>query len=277
MMQRPDRLCASLCLAVAGALAWTKPAAAEPPESTVEPAPAEDAAVEKAPPADAKADAKADEPEAKKGDCKLELVVDRSTLAKVKLSVDGERVAPAPDGIAVDTLPGRHVVTAVLGLRKVDYVTHLEPGQTKTLRVSLPKTAPLAPLSLLPPPSAEQDGVPYSSDAWQRSAGLVVGGAGVVGLGVAGAFFANAMHKKAEAAKACSGPVPCEPKVRQTLDAKAAESSNIAAVAAATGFALAGVGAVLFITAPRPPGMKELRFSPTFASGGGGISAKATF
>jgi hypothetical protein len=224
---------------------------------------------------------RATEPEALKageGDCKLELVVEHAIAARVRLSIDGERVAAEP-GVALDTSAGRHVVTAVVGLTKVDFVTHVEPGQKKTLRVSVPRAAShvFTPLPVLPRLGAEPDSAPYSSEAWQRSAGLVVGGAGVLGLGVAGAYFADALHKRNEAAKACSGPTPCEPKARQAMDAKAADSGNIAAIAAVTGFALAGAGAILYLTAPSPPGIKDLRFSPTLASGGGGISAKATF
>jgi hypothetical protein len=275
MMRGSRRLGASVCLTLAAALGWVGRAAADPPAPV--PAPAT-AGTKPEGPADAKAaetDARA--AQADRGDCKLELVVEHAIAAKVKLSIDGERVTAG--AAAFDTSAGRHVVTAVVGLKKIDFVTHLEPGQKKTLRVSVfePASRVLTPMPVLPALGTERDGAPYSSDAWQRSAGLAVGGAGVVGIGVAGAFFADALHKRSEAAKACNGPTPCEPKVRQTLDAKAAESSDIAAVAAVTGFALAGAGAVLYLTAPAPPGIKNLRFSPTFASGGGGIAAKATF
>lgn len=162
----------------------------------------------------------------------------------------------------------------------VDGAIVLESTEKKTLRLASVPSVPRAVTPLVLPPvlGAEGERQPYVSDAWQRSAGLVVGGAGVVGLGVAGAFFADALHKRAEAAKACPPAGPCEPKARQSLDARAAESGNIAAIAAVSGLALAGMGAVLYLTAPAPSGLKDLKFSPTFASGvGGGISAKASF
>ena len=271
-MRGSRRLGASFFLSLVGAFGFAGRAAAELPAPALEGTKAASPVGEKEAAPEPGAD------KAEKGDCKLELVLEHPIASRVKLSIDGERVAADPGGVTVDTSAGRHMVTAVVGLTKVDFVTHVEPGQKKTLRVSLPRSAPhaLAPLAVLPP-LADADSAP-SSDAWQRSAGLVVGGAGVLGLGVAGAYFADALHKRNEAAKACNGPTPCEPKARQTLDAKAAESSDIAAVAAVTGFALAGAGALLFLTAPKPPGMRDLRFSPTFASGGGGgISAKATF
>jgi hypothetical protein len=273
MMRGSRRLGASFCISLVGAFGFAGRAAAEPPEPAVEGTKAEPPVGEK------RAAAEPGAGKAEMGDCKLELVLEHAFDSRVKLSIDGERVAAEPGGVTIDTSAGRHRVTAVVGLKKVDFVTHVEPGQKKILRVSMPRSAPhaLAPLAVLPP-LGQADSASDSSDAWQRSAGLVVGGAGVLGLGVAGAYFADALHKRNEAAKACNGPTPCEPKARQTLDAKAAESSNIAAVAAVTGFALAGAGTLLFLTAPTPPGMRDLRFSPTFASGGGGgITAKATF
>jgi hypothetical protein len=136
---------------------------------------------------------------------------------------------------------------------------------------------PLAPANgvAIPAPTEPVEDTPRPSfDAWQRPVGLVVGGAGVVGLGVAGAFTLDMLTKRADAQRACS-PAPCRQQDRTMDEARA--SGNIAVLAAVSGFALAGAGAVLYLTAPAPPVVHDLRFSPTFASGGGGISAKASF
>jgi hypothetical protein len=146
------------------------------------------------------------------------------------------------------------------------------PSEPKVLATAVvPAPASDVVVVPLPPPPAEQD-APRRFDDWQRPVGLVMGGAGVVGLGVAGAFTLDMLTKRADS-KPCTGS--CKPRDQSDDDARA--SGKIAAVAAVTGFTLAAAGGVLYLTAPAPPVVRDLRFSPTFASGGGGISAKATF
>jgi hypothetical protein len=206
--------------------------------------------------------------------CELTLVVDGARASKVKLTLDGRPFVPGQVGAAQPVKLGRHVVTAVSGLKKIEVSADLVDGEKRTLRVSFPEEKRTTIEMSVPAmdPRAETSG-PYRFDGWQRPVGLVVGGAGVLSLGVAGAFVLDALSRKTDPPKNCAGA--CKPQDRPDDGARA--TGNLAVLAAVTGFSLAGAGAVLYLTAPAPPLVKDLRFSPTFAQSGGGISAKASF
>jgi serine/threonine-protein kinase len=89
-----------------------------------------------------------------------------------------------------------------------------------------------------------------------RLIGLVVGGAGVVGLGVGTFFGVKAISKNSDAEAYCKGGSTCEDERGVTLTEEAKSAATVSNVAFGLGAAAAIGGAVLvFVVAPRqaPP------------------------
>ncbi len=89
-----------------------------------------------------------------------------------------------------------------------------------------------------------------------RLIGLVVGGAGVVGLGVGTFFGVKAISKNSDAEGYCKGGSTCEDERGVTLTEEAKSAATVSNVAFGLGAAAAIGGAVLvFVVAPRqtPP------------------------
>jgi hypothetical protein len=123
-------------------------------------------------------------------------------------------------------------------------------------------TAPATPAPVAPPPE------PASNGRGQRTAGLVVAGAGVVGLGVSGVFALLAKGQYDDSLINCmeSNHDVCTPQgVSQRDDARS--MGNAATVAFGVGAAALVAGGVLWFTAPRgashPSGAASFGLAPT--------------
>jgi hypothetical protein len=180
---------------------------------------------------------------------------------------DGVAVGHGEFGVALPIDPGPHVIEASAP-KKQPWSTQIEVSP-KTLdarvRISLadaPEQAAVAPAgtgtegatnaSPTPPiPSTEPQARP-SSWSGQKSAAIVVGGAGIVGIALGAVFGLQAKSKNDDALQPANCPTPtqCNPSgLSLTDDAKTdATISTIAFVAG--GAALIG-GVVLWWTAPR--------------------------
>lgn len=213
-----------------------------------------------------------------------------SDVPGLEVKRDGVKVGHAEFGVPIPVDPGTHVIDATAPNKqpfegKVD----VAPKQANaTLTVTLadaPQGAPApapaaattpaqsaAPAAATAPPPEQ----PASSWNGQKTAAIVVGGIGIVGIGVGSAFGLIAKSKNDQALENCRTPTLCDQTgLDLTHDAKSAATvSTIAFVAG--GVALAG-GIVLWLTAPSSSPSSSatgLRFVPLVGSslGGGALS-----
>ena len=188
-------------------------------------------------------------------------------LADVKVTMDGEVLAEHLDGSALSVDPGEHTFTfetagqpsveKQLVVREADKERH-EPVQFGT---------PLGP-EQQPGPDHGTAGTQSGSHglSTQKIVAIVVGGVGVAGLGVGGAFGMIAISKKNDAQKIC--PQDCVDTAGTKAWSDAKTAGNISTIAfIAGGVALAG-GAVLWFTAPAKTevglGPASIRFRRSF-------------
>ncbi len=196
-------------------------------------------------------------------------------LVDVKVSVDGQPLVSKLDGRAVPLNAGPHAFHFEgAGGASLDRQVLVKEGETNQsvavvlgAAASLPppsgaSTAPAASPSAASP--AESGG---SSHAW-RTAGWVLGSAGVVGLGVGAVFGGMAMADKSSA--------HC---VNNVCDAGTVSGIKSHALASDIGWIAGGVllasgGALILFT---PSGGHEaatgLRVAPVVTAGGGGLMA----
>ena len=130
----------------------------------------------------------------------------------------------------------------------------LAPSANEVINVpELTSTAPLvAKVDTTPPPREEPKGNS------RKTAGYVVGGAGIVALGVGAFFGIRALGKKNDVEEACPlGRMACDPndmtKLQQATDdySSARTSATLSTILVPVGIAAVGVGAFLVFTAPR--------------------------
>lgn len=171
----------------------------------------------------------------------------------LELRLDGV-VMPSVATSGVHALePGRHTLVATApGRKRWSLAIDAAVGQIVAADVVVEEEAPLreAPVHDHPRPDDDR-GMPT-----QKLVGLVLGGAGLVGIGVGAVFAVVAKLKLDDAKTACSpGTYPvCDDRSRDAVTSAnqsadgAATTSTVFFVAG--GVALAG-GAVLFFTAPR--------------------------
>lgn len=96
----------------------------------------------------------------------------------------------------------------------------------------------------------------------QRTTGLVLGGAGVVGLGLGAFFGLQASNKWSDAKSKCADyPYGCSPE-GTSLRSSASSTANLSTVAFIAGGALLATGVVLYLTAPSRQEQVALELGP---------------
>jgi hypothetical protein len=216
-------------------------------------------------------------------------------LRAVKVTVDGEPLAERLDGRGLVVDPGDHVfelategrstVTRRLLLRegeksRVETIVFGEP-----VRAAEPARPPPAPKPVLspqkPPPPQEKAASTASAGSAQRVAGLVVGGAGLVALGLGVAFGASASSSWSSAQSECStGPGNCPSHALAVSDHDSAVTAGtVSTVAFIAGGALLTGGLVLYFTAPKggAPKTGALGVTPSIGPTGGSLQVLGRF
>ncbi len=169
------------------------------------------------------------------------------------VKLDGNVIDPAVLGTPIPVDAGKHTVEATAKNKK-PFTKEIEVTEKlKNPSVDIPplEDDPAAnketPELKVEPPKEERSG-------WgtQKTAGLVVGIAGVVGLGVGGFFGLKTQSTWRDAQSHCTSNLECEAE-GVTLAEQARSSGNIATIAVIAGGVLAAGGAVLFFTAPSRP------------------------
>lgn len=178
---------------------------------------------------------------------------------------DGVRVDAGEWGVPIPVDPGSHAISATAPGHKgwtssVDVAS--SDGAQASVSVpaleALPVEAPPPPAVVAPPPvQVAPPPPPAPSDAsnggsGQRTIGLIVAGAGVVGLGLGTAFAVSAKSQYNSSLVNCepNNPNACNGTGVSQRDS-ARTAGDVASIAVGVGAAALVGGAILWITAPR--------------------------
>jgi hypothetical protein len=190
---------------------------------------------------------------------------------------DGVEVGAPSLGVALPIDPGPHTVTVSAPGRatRTEQVS-LREGESKAL--SLEPGEPLAqgaqgaqgtPVTPVAPAGAE---TATTSSPWsgQRTLALVLGGAGVVGVGLGAYFGVTTLAKKNEAGTHCDPDLACDATGVQLLH-DAHVDGNVSTVAFVAGGAALAAGAVLWLMAPGSGGTTDDRITARLGVGPSGV------
>jgi hypothetical protein len=159
---------------------------------------------------------------------------------------DGQPVPSAEWSVAVPIDPGPHSIQATAPGRRPFAREIVVPTRGERTTIDVPPLDPLpengAPTSPVAPPSSE--------GGTQRTIGIVLGGAGVVGLAVGTIFGLSAMSKNDEAASRCRTETLCDAEGLR-LDSEGRDAATVSTVAFVVGLAAVGGGVALYLTAPQ--------------------------
>jgi hypothetical protein len=169
----------------------------------------------------------------------------------VSVTIDGATVAPALIGESRPVNPGKHQVRASRGGKSVSAEATVAAGETKLVELEVPAVAPAA--AATPAASAKRDDAlaSRSSASTRRTVGYVALGVGGAGLIVGGIGSALAISKKGE----IDDNANCRDNVCRLSESSLVDSYStwrtLSSAGLIGGVALAGVGAVLVLTAPK--------------------------
>jgi hypothetical protein len=183
-----------------------------------------------------------------------------NAVESLQLTRDGVAVARAEWELALPVDPGTHVIEATAP-RTHKWSTSVSVGPSAaratvtipTLEAEKAETPAAPPPSVEPPPAGGRATSPddRAAGSTQRIVGIVVGAAGVVGIGVGSAFGVVAKSKNDEALQPnnCRTSNFCSAQgLALTDDAKSA--ATLSTVFFSAGAALLVAGGVIFFTAP---------------------------
>jgi hypothetical protein len=199
--------------------------------------------------------------------------------AQLEVRRDGVPLQPAELGSAIPVDPGDHVIEASApGREPWSSKIHVGPDAAK-ISVEVPQLKPAS--TVAPPPTAAplvttttatseapSDRTP-SDGSPQRVVGLVVGGAGIVGVGLGTFFGLRAFGKWSDTKRACSDyPYGCGTEGTD-LRSSAASAGTTSTIAFIAGGALLATGVVLYLTAPTKKTSVAMAIGPQSVGVGG--------
>lgn len=194
----------------------------------------------------------------------VELPADEKSAADLKVVRNGKPMEVSTLGAAIPVDPGNQKVEVTLPGRKPwsgEVTVPFGPGTTTLVVPALERVPHTSSPEPTPPP---KDVAPTSSWNGQKTAGIVVGAIGIVGLGVGIGFGAATLAKVGSIADdhLCdeSDPPKCVPAGIEA-HADANTLANVSNVSLAVGGAALVTGIIVFATAPRgskaPPSDKQ--------------------
>jgi hypothetical protein len=210
---------------------------------------------------------------------KLWIKVTDGNPADIRVLRDGEVVPRESWGLALPTDAGDHMIEASAPGHKPWTTKVVVAGEASNVPVDVPVLEP-APAETAPSPAAGplapvpgEDKPPVSqAGSAQRTVGLVVGTAGIVGLGISTIFTLKAKSKNDDSKK--NDHCPADPNV---CDQAGTDLRNeaLASARTATAFGIAGGvllvgGVVVYLTAPS---QKKSETAGPALEFGGGLSA----
>jgi len=184
----------------------------------------------------------------------LEPRLSRLTL-EVPPSLRAIGVVVKRDGVVIGPAAWSVALPADPGTRSVTFEAEGYEPATKTIDITEGKNFSLVgPTSLVKKPDPPKAVVVGPTETvrdgkTQRLIGYVAGGAGIVGLGVGGAFGLMAMSKQSDSEPFCNGD-QCNAEGTLLRD-RAVGRATVSTVASITGLALLVGGVVLVLTAPK--------------------------
>jgi hypothetical protein len=196
---------------------------------------------------------------------RLTIVVpaDVATIAGLVVQRDAIAVGVAAWGVGIPVDPGDHTVEASAP-GKQTWSTHVAIGAANDSRqVAVPALAaafvqavPVAAAEPAPaPPAAADARADAGSRSTQKTWGLIVGAAGIVGLGVGSYFGVQALSGSSQAKQTCPNAACAAPgAVQQNNDAKT--DARIADVGFAVGVGGLVAGSLLYFLAPPSSGLR---------------------
>ena len=208
---------------------------------------------------------------------RLTITVQGAEASSVELTLDGEPLPPALMGVPQPVDPGTRTVVAKHAGKVVEKTVSLTEGARETVVLGFDESAGAAfagTAQTAGPQAQERDTGAAEPGSTQRTIGLVVGGIGVVGLGVAGFFTLRALSKKSDSDEFCEG-TECTSNEGVSLRDDAVSAGNVATIAGIAGAVALGVGVVLYLTAPSGESVTALAVHPVPA--GATLSAVGAF
>jgi hypothetical protein len=206
-------------------------------------------------------------------------------LSAVRITMDGQVLADKLDGTAIPVDLGEHRFEfAAPGLAPDTRTLVVREGDKKRRERIVLVAAPVAPPA--PSTSAARLGAsespaerPSGDGSTQRTIGVALGGAGVVGLVVGSAFGLVSKSTYGGALTSQCGPPRFATETTcSATGVKDVNSANTQATVSTVGFiasaVLLGGGALLYFTAPRAA---RVTVGPTVGAGTAGVTLRATW
>lgn len=193
---------------------------------------------------------------------RLSLRLSSSAPASTRIFRDDVELGSASLGVALPLDPGEHeVVVRAPGREERRYAVELTEAQTQTLDVE-----PGAPSARAEPPKRPTPVVDRETSSGSRTAGYIVGGAGLVGLGVGAVAGLIVLDRKSTVDDNCSSDKQCN---QAGFDA--AESGRtwgtITTIGLAAGAFGVGLGTYLVLSSSREEKPATTLAARTHASG----------
>jgi hypothetical protein len=189
-------------------------------------------------------------------------------LSAVNVTMDGLPFADNLDGTAVQVDPGEHrFIFEGEGLPATEKVVVVHEGdKSRHINVVLGGSAPVD--------AAQQQKEQFFSPARRRTMGLVLGGAGALGLVIGTVMGIVAKSTYDHAWSECGNdPRTCSP--QGVHDGQVAhDQATVSTVSFVIGVLLLGGGAALYLTAPKTPGVA---LGAGVGSDGAGLRVKAVW
>lgn len=201
----------------------------------------------------------------------------------VKVTVDGEPIAPEAFGVAVAMDPGRHVVDAKAdGRRDWHQEVSLEKeGQTTTVAVPELEHLPAPPPPAIAPEPAV-DASPVETSGGIPVWTWVAGGVGVASLAVSGVFLGQQLAVKNDLDERCGGTARTNCPPIEDYDAEGEHSREKLLSGLFIGFGVAGIvglgvgAAGLAVGLSGPKETASLLPQPYVGPNGGGLVWRGT-
>lgn len=194
------------------------------------------------------------------------------------LTLDGRPVDQATLGTETRVDPGPHVIEFTVDGKKKKKMAPVERGGSSEITVDIPKARPKGPDEpeekpvVVAPPSDPGRG--------RKIAGIVVGSAGIVAIGVAGGLTLSAKSKYQDAIDAhCGGSSSMCDMEGLDITHDARHRANIMTVVTLVGVAAVAGGVVLYLTAPKADAKSEhaLYLAPQVSGDGAAAILGGTF
>ncbi|WP_437667487.1 hypothetical protein [Sorangium sp. So ce1182] len=196
----------------------------------------------------------------------VSVAAETAAIEGFSVRVDGKALERSLFGIAMPRDPGEIAIeasapghetwttTVKLGDDKAEANVEVPPLKKLAAPATAPAEPPGAAASPAEPSAPPRAAAPPAGSGGDttRLIGLIVGGAGVVGLGVGTFFGVKAISKNGDAEGYCKGGSTCEDRRGVTLTEEASSAATVSNIAFGVGAAAAVGGAVLyFVVAPR--------------------------